>query len=225
MTKDPVVPTLSAADGVCTPTLARARCSWGSNMLGDIPAALIQLVLATATKDSLRAVASTCTALWREARLAAKRSLILGSSAHPAQAGSASSSGTRETVHAETMLLHAETGCDPNLGQPPRAVAQGAVVVVSDCALLPDGTICVAACAPSKLVRMAPDGTVLGQVSIDGCWPRALAVTRAACFVTTMPEDVDTTEAPPSGCVGGGHSPRLRAACPLRPRPPVSRLL
>ena len=165
-------------------------------MLGDIPAALIQLVLATATKDSLRAVASTCTALWREARLAAKRSLILGSSAHPAQAGSASSSGTRETFHAETTLLHAETGCDPNLGQPPRAVAQGAVVVVSDCALLPDGTICVAACAPSKLVRMAPDGTVLGQVSVDGCWPRALAVTRAACFVTTMPADVDTTEAP-----------------------------
>jgi len=73
-------------------------------------------------------------------------------------------------------------------------LAQDAVVVVSGCALLPDGTICVAACARSKLVRMSPRGDILGQVSMLDCWPRALAATREAVFVTSMPAGVNAAK-------------------------------
>ena len=162
-------------------------------MLADIPAVLVQIILADATKASLQAVAATCKALCAEARTAASRFLIISSpniSHHTAQAVDASSSGDRaQTVHAETKLLLMNVPMHLTDEPPP-------VVMVSDCALLEDGTICVADEGQSKLIRMSRGGDVLGQIRLKDCWPRALAVTRENVFVTTMPADVDTSEAP-----------------------------
>lgn len=184
-------------------------------MLPDIPVALVQIILADATKVLLRDVAATCKALYAEAQTAASRSLINCSpniSHSPAQA----TSSIEQTVHAETKLLLMNV--PPHMTDEPHPV-----VMVSDSALLEDGTICVADEGASKLIRMSRGGNVLGQVRLDGCWPRALAATREFVFVTTMPADVNTSEAPdyPSSRVVRVAMSHLRSAGAAHPSEPT----
>ena len=169
-----------------------------SSMLDELPGPLVQLVLADATKATLRAVAATCSAMLHEARSAANRSLVVCTPLEQAGGPSDAQSSDQQPVcvEAEVTLLHVGAQCDPNPDQTTHAVAEGIVEVVSSCAFLPDGTICLAVCAASKLIRMNRSGEVLGQLSLGSCWPRAIAVTPNAIFVTSMPADVNVEEAP-----------------------------
>ena len=173
-------------------------CQARSSMLDELPGPLVQLVLADATKATLRAVAATCSAMLHEARSAANRSLVVCTPLEQAGGPSDAPSSDQQPVcvEAEVTLLHVGAQCDPNPDQTTHAVAEGIVEVVSSCAFLPDGTICLAVCAASKLIRMNRSGEVLGQLSLGSCWPRAIAVTPNAIFVTSMPADVNVEEAP-----------------------------
>ena len=167
-------------------------------MLDELPGPLVQLVLADATKATLRAVAATCSAMLNEARSAANRSLVVCTPLEQTGGPSDAPSSDQQPlcVEAQVTLLHVGAQCDPNPDQTTHAVAEGIVEVVSGCAFLPDGTICLAVCAASKLIRMNRSGEVLGQLSLGSCRPRAIAVTPKAIFVTSMPADVNVEEAP-----------------------------
>ena len=106
--------------------------------------------------------------------------------------GATSSVATGEMLHGSTKVLFDRV---PWLEHGPDTSSIGGAQV-HDCMLLPDGTICFSIPENRRLLRIDSEGNALGALSFESIWPRALAVSSAGLYFTTMPPNVNYEEAP-----------------------------